>query len=71
MRYNSPLNSLKWIFLLGSLELQPSLPRLAVAPVWEPPYRRGKNDVTNECEVKDWIPNFEQVSVSYVFFKLC
>ncbi|KAG0598823.1 hypothetical protein M758_12G103200 [Ceratodon purpureus] len=49
----------------GSLELQPSLPRLAVAPVWEPPYRRGKNDDTNECGVEDWIPDFEQVETEH------
>lgn len=49
-----------WILVSGTLDyLQPSLPRLAVAPVWEPPYRR-KN-------IKDWIPDFEQVSISHVF----
>lgn len=42
----------------GTLDyLQPSLPRLAVAPVWEPPYRRKS--------IEDWIPDFEQVETEH------
>lgn len=51
------------IYGLGVTELQPSLPKLAVVPVWEPPYRRVKKDGCNSLQ--DWIPDFEEVSVTF------
>lgn len=51
------------IYGLGVTELQPSLPKLAVVPVWEPPYRRVRKDGCNSLE--DWIPDFEEVSVTF------
>lgn len=60
------------IYGLGVTELQPSLPKLAVVPVWEPPYRRVKKDGCNSLE--EWIPDFEQVSVTCAlicFLSIC
>lgn len=46
--------------------LEPSLPRSAIMPVWEPPFRRATHHSSSNQSAVDnfleWTPGFEEVS---------
>ncbi|KAJ1277977.1 hypothetical protein BS78_04G044500 [Paspalum vaginatum] len=54
-------------FALARPPLEPSAPRTMLAPVWEPPFRRGRRTLQSASESEVWDPESVQMDMAEVF----
>jgi len=57
---------LDW-FALARPPLEPSAPRIMLAPAWEPPFRRGRGTSQSALESQVWDPESVQMEMGEVF----